>query len=30
MTWNLAKQTYKTVREAHYEVAILPIGSCEI
>lgn len=29
MTWHLAQQNYKTVREAHYEVAILPIGSCE-
>lgn len=29
MTWHLAQQTYKTVRETHYEVAILPIGSCE-
>lgn len=29
MTWHLAEQNYKTVREAHYEVAVLPIGSCE-
>jgi creatinine amidohydrolase len=29
MTWNLAKQTYGTVRETPYEVAVLPIGSCE-
>ncbi len=29
MTWHLAQQNYKTVRETHYEVAILPIGSCE-
>ncbi len=29
MTWHLTQQTYKTVRAAHYEVAILPIGSCE-
>lgn len=29
MTWHLAQQTYKTVRETAYEVALLPIGSCE-
>ena len=29
MNWHLAEQNYKTVRETHYEVAILPIGSCE-
>lgn len=29
MTWHLAEQTYKTVREQKYEVAFLPIGSCE-
>ncbi len=29
MTWNLAEQTYKTVRAEHYEVAVLAIGACE-
>jgi creatinine amidohydrolase len=29
MTWHLSEQTYKTVRETAYEVALLPIGSCE-
>lgn len=29
MTWNLAQQTFKTVREQHYDVAVLPIGACE-
>jgi creatinine amidohydrolase len=29
MTWHLSRQNYNTVRAAHYEVAVLPIGSCE-
>src|SRR6476661_5567734 len=29
MTWNLAQQNYQTVRAATYDVAVLPIGSCE-
>lgn len=29
MTWNLAENTYKTVRATPYEVAVLPIGACE-
>jgi len=29
MTWRLSHLTYKTVRDQQYEVAVLPIGSCE-
>jgi creatinine amidohydrolase len=29
MNWNLSQLTYKTVRDEHYEVAVLPLGSCE-
>jgi creatinine amidohydrolase len=28
-TWKLAHLNYRTVKEQHYEVAMLPIGACE-
>ena len=27
--WKLAEITYKSVRDSHYEVAVLPIGATE-